>query len=79
MRNIDRLNLIDRVGRELQSRMSYSDIAIYLTGFGIDTSQKTSSVNSKWIYTKELLANVEEDVILQLADELEIEHSFKSS
>jgi len=67
MRNIDRLNLIDRIGRELQSRMSYSDIAVYLTGFGVDTSKKTSAVNSKWIYVKELLADVPEEVILQLA------------
>jgi hypothetical protein len=78
MRNIDRLNLIDRIGRELQSRMSYSDIAVYLSGSGVDTSKKTSSVNSKWIYVKELLADASEDVILQLADELEIEHSFRS-
>jgi hypothetical protein len=30
MKNIDKFNLIDQIGRELQSRMTYSDIDIYL-------------------------------------------------
>jgi hypothetical protein len=79
MRQIDRLNLIDRIGRELQSRMTFSDIDIYLRGFGIDTRKKTPSVNSKWVYVKELLSDAADDVIFKLADELEIEQSFRSS
>jgi len=58
MKNIDGLSLIDRIGRELQSRMSHSDIATYLRGFGVDTSKETSGVNSKWVYTKKLLSVV---------------------
>ena len=79
MRHIDRLNLIDRIGRELQSRMTYSDIDIYLRGFGIDTTKSTTSVNSKWIYVKELLSNVTDDIIFAIADELEIEQTLRSS
>lgn len=79
MRVIDRINLMDRIGRELQSRMSYSDIAIFLSGFHVDTHKKTSSVNSKWIYVKDLLADEPEDVLLKIADELGIEHSFQNS
>jgi len=76
MKNIDRLSLIDRIGRELQSRMSYSDISAYLRGFGVDTSKETSGVNSKWVFTKELLSDVAGDTILRIADELEIPHAY---
>lgn len=76
MKRIERLDLIDRIGRELQLRMSYADINVYLAGFDVDTNKETSSVNSKWVYTKELLADVPDETILKLADELEIEHGF---
>jgi hypothetical protein len=76
MKNIERLSLVDRIGRELQSRMSYSDITSYLRGFGVDTSKEVSGVNSKWVYTKELLSDVSGDTIVQIADELNIPHGY---
>lgn len=76
MKKLDRFSLIDRIGRELQSRMSYSDIDVYLPGFGVDVSKPTSGVNSKWVYTKELLADAPDATILAIADELEIPHDF---
>ncbi len=76
MKALDRLTLIDRIGRELQSRMGYSDIDAYLAVFGIDVKKETSGVNSKWVYTKELLADASSDVILKIATELEIDHSY---
>jgi len=76
MRQIERLSLIDRIGRELQARMTYSDISNYLVGFGVDTSKQTSGVNSKWVYVKDLLADVAPDVIIRIADELEIPHHY---
>lgn len=79
MRAIDRLNLLDKIGRELQSRMTYSDIDIYLGAFGVDTKKKTSSANSKWLYVKELLRDTGESTLFRLADELGLEHSFQSS
>jgi len=80
MKNIDRFNLIDQIGRELQSRMTYSDIDIYLKGFGIDPRAKTEdkSYNSKWVYSKDILAGESDDVILSIADELELEHPYGS-
>jgi hypothetical protein len=57
MKILDRLELIDRIGRELQSRMGYSDIAVFLNAHGVDTKKPTSGVNSKWVYSKELLAD----------------------
>jgi hypothetical protein len=74
MQRIERFNLIDRIGRELQARMSYLDINIFLNSFGVDTTKETSGANSKWIYAKELLADATESVVLQIADELDIVH-----
>jgi len=78
MRQIDRIDLISRIGRELQGRMGYGDIDIFLRGFDVDTSQPTSGTNSKWVYVKELLADEPEQKILRIADELEIDHGLTS-
>lgn len=76
MKRLDRLSLVDRVGRELQGRMSYSDIDAYLPAFGVDISKPTSGINSKWVYTKELLSDVPDSVVLEIADDLDIPHTF---
>lgn len=76
MKTIERLSLIDRIGRELQSRMRYAEIAIFLRDFGVDTTKETSQINSKWVYTKELLADEKPDTILRIADELGIPHGY---
>ena len=34
MKVLERLELVDRIGRELQSRMSYADIDVYLKAYG---------------------------------------------
>ncbi|MGD9072452.1 MAG: toll/interleukin-1 receptor domain-containing protein [Desulfobacterales bacterium] len=80
MRNIERFNLTDKIGRELQSRMTYSDIDIYLKGFGIDAAAKTQGKDfgSKWVYSKEVLSDEPDEIILSIADELEIEHPYGS-
>jgi len=60
--------------------MSYSDITGYLLAFGVDTKKETSDKGgSKWVYTKDLLATEPDQLILKIADELEIEHGFSES
>jgi hypothetical protein len=60
--------------------MSYSDITGYLAAFGVNTKKETSDGGgSKWLYTKDLLATEPDQLILQIADELEIEHGFSES
>ncbi len=77
MKRIDRINLIDKIGRELQSTMTYVDIKTYLSGFGVDTEKSTSdNGGSKWVYVKDLLGSEPEKIILEIADELEIEHDY---
>lgn len=79
MRRLEKIELIDRIGRELQSRMSYPDIDVYMAACDVDTSKKTSDVNSKWVYVKELLANEPEAKVLEIADELELEHDYAAA
>jgi hypothetical protein len=79
MRVLERIELVDRIGRELQSRMSYSDIDVYLGAYGIETKGIQPSSNSKWVYVKELLANADENLVLSIAEELDLNHNFSSS
>lgn len=79
MKRIDRMNLIDRIGRELQSRMTYPDIKVYLHGLGIDCNKETTNINSKWIYVKDILASESNEIIIKIADELKIDHDYKSA
>lgn len=56
--------------------MTYSDISAYLKASGVDTTKQTSNINSKRIYVKELLADVPPELIIRLADELQIAHTY---
>lgn len=76
MRPIERVNLLDKIGRELQSRWTFSGIDEFLKACGIDTSKQTSDVNSKWVYSKELLADEPEEKLIEIADELGLEHGY---
>jgi hypothetical protein len=75
MKVLERLSLIDRIGRALQSRMSYGEIDAYLKAHGVNTKKPTSGVNSKWVYSKELLADESDELIVRIADELEVPHN----
>jgi len=79
MKVLERIALVDRIGRELQSRMSYTNIDVYLGAYGINTKGVEPSSNSKWIYVKELLANADESLVLSIAEELDLTHEFSSS
>src|SRR5258707_493062 len=76
MRGIDRHYLLDKIGRELQHRMTYDDIDRYLKGFGVEIRPSQSSYDSKWLYAKELLANASSETLIRIADELDIAHGF---
>jgi TIR domain len=76
MKVLERLELIDRIGRELQSRMSYAEIETYLKAHGVNTKKPTSGVNSKWVYSKELLGDEPEDLVLRIANELGVPNNY---
>jgi hypothetical protein len=70
MRVSEKLALIDKIGRELQSRFSYADIDIFLAEFDVQTSP--ISTNSKWAYSKNALQGHSEETLLKIARELEL-------
>lgn len=71
MRVTEKLELIDKIGRELQRRFGYSEIDAFLAEFGISPPGNVSS-NSKWVYSKVALSGVAEDVLLGIAAELDL-------
>jgi TIR domain len=79
MRGIDRHSLLDKIGRELQRRMTYEDIDSYLKDFGIGIHPNRSSYDSKWLYAKDLLREASPETIIRIADELDIVHGFTLS
>lgn len=79
MKVLDRINLIDKIGRKLQSRMSFSDIDVFLGAHGIECKGFQPSTNSKWVYVKEILANVRDELIIRIANELEFDHNYSVS
>lgn len=76
MKVLEKLKLIDQIGRALQSQMTYGEIDNYLKAHGVDITKPTSGANSKWVYTKELLVDVSEETILRIADEFDIPHNY---
>jgi TIR domain len=77
MKAIERFNLVDKVARELQARMTYEDIDVYLVTAGVvKVKLKHTSYGSKWVYAKELLSEAPEESIIRIADELGIPHSY---
>lgn len=69
MKPKERLDLISTIGRALQQDMSTVDINTYLSAFGIVT-QDIQMANSKWIYVKELLAEVNDNTVIKVAKDL---------
>lgn len=72
MKKIERYNLVSKIASHLQSEMNTSGINIFLSGFGIE-HEMVSIVPSKRVYVEQLLSNVSDNIILQIARELEIE------
>lgn len=71
MRASEKLAIIDKVGRELQSRYTFAEIDAYLAEFGIDTPNEIA-VNSKWVYSKDALKGVPTSKVLEVAEDLGI-------
>lgn len=72
MRTTEKLELIDKIARELQSRFGYSDIDIFLADFGISPPPAGTGSNSKWVYSKAALGSADNGTILRIANELGI-------
>ena len=71
MRVSEKLALIDKIGRELQSRFGYGEIDAFLAEFGI-SPPKGDLPNSKWVYSKAALSGIDISILIKIAEELEI-------
>jgi CHC2 zinc finger/TIR domain len=72
LRVSEKLALIDKVGRELQARFRYEEIDAFLAEYGLKGPNEIS-VNSKWVYAKAALTDAPNDVLLGIAEELDVE------
>lgn len=71
MRVAEKLSLIDRIGRELQSRYTFDEIDSFLLEFGISKPQNVTAL-SKWVYSKIALQGAQSPTILKIAEELDL-------
>ena len=69
LRVSDKLALIDKIGRELQSRFGYAEIDAFLAEFDIKPPGNVG-VNSKWVYSKLARKGISDQTILKIAEEL---------
>lgn len=77
MNALEKIKLIDDIGRELQSRMTFSEIDSYLSTYGIPTDHQPS-FNSKYVYVKEILPKINDEIVIEIANELNLQHNFQS-
>lgn len=73
MRVSDKLALVDKIGRELQSRYTFGEIDAYLAEFGISTPKEYTGPNSKWVYSREALNGAPTSAIAKIAEDLNLE------
>ncbi|MEH6446603.1 MAG: toll/interleukin-1 receptor domain-containing protein [Oceanospirillaceae bacterium] len=71
MNGLEKIKFLDDIGAELQSRMTFSDIDTYFRGHGVPT-QDDYPHNSKRSYAKDMLASIDEELLLTIAGELEL-------
>jgi len=66
------MELLERVASELQRLYTFSDLDIYLKSKGVDVTKPTSANNSKRVYAKQILAQHDDDVLIDVAIDLEL-------
>ena len=73
-----RLDLIERIGRTLQSRYTFDDLDLYLAEFKI-SPPKDADRGSKRVYTKEALRDVPLDTVIKIAEDLGLEQQIRAA
>ncbi|MCP4140783.1 MAG: abortive infection family protein [Chloroflexi bacterium] len=77
MKHTERVDLISKIGRHLQSTMTTTDINTYFSTFRIQTPN-ISMADNKWLYVKEILGTIDENIIVNIAKDLELFNSFET-
>jgi hypothetical protein len=71
MKPIEQIELISNIGRHLQANMTTREINAYMGRFQVRTPN-LSMADSKWVYVREILATIDESVIIRIAKDLGI-------
>lgn len=72
MRVSEQLEIVSKIARELQSRYTYIQIDVFLRAFGIVPPGNHGNFGSKWTYSEAALTGVSKELIVKIANELEI-------
>ena len=73
MRASERMDLLEKVGSELQRRYTFTDIDAFFAALNISTANVDwGGSNSKRVYAKAVLARVSESDLLRVASELDM-------
>ena len=78
MKKLDKIKLVDMIATELQKEMTFAEIDSYFEAYNIPTDHEPS-FNSKRVYVKEVLPQITDEIILEIADELKLKHSYGKS
>lgn len=73
MNGIEKIEFLEKLGVELQSRMTFDEIDMYFSEHKIDQKNMNPNTNSKRVYAKDVLAKVDEDVLFKIASELGVD------
>jgi hypothetical protein len=69
VRGTQRLDLINNVARELQSRFNTTDINAFFDGHGLE-HPGVAMASSKWTYAKDVLAKAADAKLLEIAEDI---------
>lgn len=72
MRVAERMDLLDKLARELQSKYTFTDLDVFFKAIDVDISAAKSGHNSKYTYSKEILAGLPDPRLEQIARELDM-------
>lgn len=72
---VQKVELINGIAKELQSRYTFDDIDILLSSYQVKHPSGSPSYHSKRIYAKEALAQVDNEIISNIANDLGVESS----
>ncbi len=72
MKELERVETINKIAYNLQEKMTFSDIKSYFGGFNINCINHTPSYNSKRVFIQEVLANETSEVISKIVNDLSL-------
>jgi len=73
MKPLERVSLVYAIAAELQKRMTYDDINVYLSAYGVKSHK--DGYGSKRVYVQKVLENTPDSVIIKIGEELGVHKS----